>query len=240
MQVHVPKPLHGWRAFAGEVGIIVLGVLIALGAGQMVETVHERSEAFDADSAIRGELEFNMARLRSRWEQRACVRNRLDELQSLIDLANADGGAIPTPSWVGRPQFWTMQMSRWQATSQAGRAAMLPAGDLALYGSMYSYLGNVNGAMAEEQADWARLRSLEHLKRLTPQMVFDLDNTLQDARYLNWRIGVWTQQLQSIFNQLRLKVIQNGFPASRSVCIPMGTSRAQAMPESNSPYGDEP
>jgi hypothetical protein len=91
MQVHVPKPLHGWRAFAGEVGIIVLGVLIALGAGQMVETVHERSEAFDADSAIRGELEFNMARLRSRWEQRACVRNRLDELQSLIDLANADG-----------------------------------------------------------------------------------------------------------------------------------------------------
>jgi len=32
MQVHVPKPLHGWREFAGEVGILVLGVLIALGA----------------------------------------------------------------------------------------------------------------------------------------------------------------------------------------------------------------
>jgi hypothetical protein len=30
MHVHLPKPLHGWRAFAGEVGIIVLGVLIAL------------------------------------------------------------------------------------------------------------------------------------------------------------------------------------------------------------------
>ena len=37
MHFHLPKPLHGWRAFAGEVGIIVLGVLIALGADQAVE-----------------------------------------------------------------------------------------------------------------------------------------------------------------------------------------------------------
>jgi hypothetical protein len=29
-QFHLPKPLHGWRQFAGEVGIIVIGVLIGL------------------------------------------------------------------------------------------------------------------------------------------------------------------------------------------------------------------
>jgi len=32
MHFHLPKPLHGWREFAGEVGIIVIGVLIVLGA----------------------------------------------------------------------------------------------------------------------------------------------------------------------------------------------------------------
>ena len=32
MHFHLPKPLHGWREFVGEVAIIVLGVLIALGA----------------------------------------------------------------------------------------------------------------------------------------------------------------------------------------------------------------
>ena len=32
MHFQVPKPLHGWREFAGEVGIIVVGVLIALAA----------------------------------------------------------------------------------------------------------------------------------------------------------------------------------------------------------------
>jgi hypothetical protein len=36
MHFHLPKPLHGWREFAGEVGIIVLGVLIALGAGVLL------------------------------------------------------------------------------------------------------------------------------------------------------------------------------------------------------------
>ena len=30
MHFHLPKPLHGWREFAGEVAIIVIGVLIAL------------------------------------------------------------------------------------------------------------------------------------------------------------------------------------------------------------------
>ena len=33
MSIHIPKPLHGWREFVGEVGIIVIGVLIALGGG---------------------------------------------------------------------------------------------------------------------------------------------------------------------------------------------------------------
>ena len=36
MKVPSIKPLHGWRTFWGEVGIIVLGVLIALGAQQQL------------------------------------------------------------------------------------------------------------------------------------------------------------------------------------------------------------
>jgi hypothetical protein len=240
MHLHLPKPLHGWRAFAGEVGIIVLGVLIALGAQQVAEGVQERSEARDSDRAIRGELELNMAKLRSRREVRTCVENRIAELQALIDSAGAAGATIKTPNWVGRPQFWTMQMARWQASSQAGRAALLPPDDLALYGSMYAYMANVNAAMAEEQSDWARLRSLEHVQRLTPEMAFELNGTLQEARYFNWRMNVWTMQLQSLFDRIHLRIVPNDVPASRSACIAMTTPRDQAVRESNSYAGDEP
>ena len=33
MHFHLPNPLHGWRELAGEVAIIVVGVLIGLGGG---------------------------------------------------------------------------------------------------------------------------------------------------------------------------------------------------------------
>jgi hypothetical protein len=133
-----------------------------------------------------------------------------------------------------------MQMARWQATSQAGRAALLSPEQLALYGDLYSYMANVNAAMAQEQLDWARLRSLEHLQRLTPEMAFPLINTLQEARYINWRIGVWTIQIGSVAARLHLGSGRNDIPASRSACIPLTTPRDRAIRESNSAYESEP
>ena len=73
MHFHLPKPLHGWRQFAGEVGIIVFGILIALGAQQLAENFQQRSDAADARRAVRGELEANMARLASRAALKHCV-----------------------------------------------------------------------------------------------------------------------------------------------------------------------
>ncbi len=49
MHIHLPKPLHGWRQFVGEVGIIVIGVLIALGAEQMVESLRWQQKVRSTD-----------------------------------------------------------------------------------------------------------------------------------------------------------------------------------------------
>lgn len=237
MHVQLPKPLHGWREFFGEVGIIVLGVLIALGAGQLVETLRQRADAREARASIQSELEINMARLASRSAQRSCVQRRLSEIQNLLDSA-AGNGTINRPSWIGRPQFWTMQTVRWDAISQAGRAALLPSKELADYGLMYSIMRNITGAMITEQADWARLRSLERLKRLTPEILFELNSTLQDARYLDWRVMVWTTQLKPGQAELRLRRVPNDLLPSRSACIPMNTPRDQAALESNPVIGE--
>jgi hypothetical protein len=237
MHVHLPKPLHGWRALVGEVGIIVLGVLIALGAEQLVQNMHLRAEARDAHEAVRAEVELNMGRLASRSSQKGCVERRIGEIQALLDSAARDG-TITTPNWVGRPQFWTMQTVRWEAISQGGRAALLPADELAGYGLLYNFMRNINGVMASEQADWAKLRTLEHMQRLTPEMIFDLNATLQDARYMNWRVKRWMVQMQPSEARLGLRAAKNDLPATRSACIPMTTPREQAIRESSSP--DEP
>jgi hypothetical protein len=231
--------MHGWRVFAGEVGIIVIGVLIALGAQQIVQNIQQRSEADEARRAVRGELEVNMARLASRADQKRCVEDRMDEIQALLDRASRDS-SINRPGWVGRPQYWSMQTVRWEAISQGGRAALLPADELADYGALYSWMSNINGVMTAEQAQWAQLRTLERMSSLSPQMIFELNATLQEARYSNWRIKRWMMQMQPTEAKLKLRHIRNVLSATQSACIPMTTPRSEALRIQAPIYGEEP
>ena len=164
MHFHLPKPLHGWRQFAGEVEIIVLGVLIALGAEQFVETAHQHQQGLQAEAIIRNEIELNLGRLQSRMGIHGCVDRRIEQVQALLDGAASDSNIV-TPGWIGRPQYWTFLNSRWQAESQAGRAALVDGRRLSDYGIMYNRMENLLGEMDLEQADWAKLRTLEHLRR---------------------------------------------------------------------------
>ncbi|HEX5261899.1 MAG TPA: hypothetical protein VFW13_00115, partial [Phenylobacterium sp.] len=56
MDIHKPRPVRHWRELVGEVGIIVLGVLIALAAEQAVATLEWRHKAEVAQRAMRLEL----------------------------------------------------------------------------------------------------------------------------------------------------------------------------------------
>src|ERR1700739_4565204 len=80
MHFHLPKPLHGWREFAGEVGIIVLGVLIALSADAAVEDWQWRHKVELVRKSLMGELGND----RGRWEvdlaTSRCAMGDLDRL----------------------------------------------------------------------------------------------------------------------------------------------------------------
>ena len=55
MPRHRPKALD-WRTISVEIGIIVVGVLIALGADQAVRSLHEQRQVVDAKSDFQSEL----------------------------------------------------------------------------------------------------------------------------------------------------------------------------------------
>jgi hypothetical protein len=234
---HLPKPLHGWREFAGEVGIIVVGVLIALGAEQVVEKTHQQQEGVQAERVIRNELGLNLGRLQSRRAIYGCVRGRLEEIQKLLDGTNANPNFV-TPSWIGRPQYWSFLNSRWEAESQAGRAALVDSGRLSEYGVMYNRMQNLLDEMDAEQADWAKLRTLEHLHQLDSSAALQMNFTLQDARYRNWRLALVTDQLFAMANALDLRPLPNTTPSDRSTCLPITTTRARADQLSVWPIGE--
>jgi hypothetical protein len=233
MHFHLPKPLHGWRAFVGEVGIIVIGVLIALGAEQLVEAAHRQREAAQADDSIRSELGFNLGRLESRATIHDCVDRRIEQIQALLDRP----GFVP-PNWVGRPQSWAFASSQWQAESQAGRAALVDPRRLSAYAVMYARMQDMGNEMIIEQTDWAKLRTLERVRHLDPAAVFEMNTTLEDARYRDWRLALVTSQLLTMANSLGVHATQNSTPASASVCLPITTTRAEANRVSVWPFGE--
>jgi len=237
MHVHLPKPLHGWRAFVGEVGIIVVGVLIALGAEQLVELVHQRNEAAEANDIIRGELAFNLGRLQSRSQIRSCIDARLLEIERLLDRAGAQS-KLEQPIWIGRPQYWTLQTSRWEAESQAGHAALIDRRELAEYGFIYALMRDTENEMMLEQTDWAKLRMLERLHSLDEPTLADLNGAVQDARYRAWRVALISSEISTGGRELKLAAIPNSSPASHSVCYPMNTTRDAANRISKLPFGE--
>src|SRR5215212_4384125 len=90
MRFNLPRPLKGWREFGGEVGVIVLGVLIALGAQQVVEGINEREAVAQLRSALKAELADD----RGRWENMrasdACTLERLHALDRWAATAPAN------------------------------------------------------------------------------------------------------------------------------------------------------
>ena len=169
---------------------------------------------------------------------RSCVDRRIGEIQALLDKA-ADDPNIVTPTWIGRPQYWTLlRGGRWQAESQAGRAALVDPRKLAEYGMMYAKMQDLLYEMTLEQTDWAKLRTLEHVRRLDPAATFDLNAALQDARYRSWRLALVSSQLFQQANTLQLRATRNTTPASAAVCLPITTTRAEANRLSVWPFGE--
>ena len=122
MHVRLPKPLHGWRPFAGEVGIIVLGVLIALGLEHIASSVRDRANAREAHQAVYAEIKQNLSYMKARMATQACVERRLDEIGALLEGAG-DGALFPRPKWIGQPAIWFNSNERWQRRLAAAEPA---------------------------------------------------------------------------------------------------------------------
>src|SRR3954452_4093041 len=143
MHFHLPKPLHGWREFTGEVGIIVIGVLIALGAEQVVEAYHWNSEASDFREAVDHELALNLGTFEVNELQHKCIRARLDELETMLERSR-DGQAVRLAGKISGPVEFSQYSSVWD-NKDAQIVAHLPMEARLKYAELYDEFRNTNG-----------------------------------------------------------------------------------------------
>ena len=222
MRIRLLKPLHGWRSFLGEVAIIVLGVLIALGAQEVLQTFTERRLAREVRANIRAELGGNLAGMRSRDRIESCIQDRLNAVAAHLDQIR-DGGVVISVTWIGRPQLWLMSTAAIEAAGSTGRLNLLPEFEQIDYAQAYSSMRSFQSNQLAEQNAWAQLRGIAGAKTVSAAQDADLRQALQTARYASWTLHLASLQVQERLAKyrIRLEVPDNG---SRSVCIPMNTS----------------
>ena len=238
MHIHLPEALHSSRDFLKEVGIIVLGVLIALGAEQLVQAARERRASLDARNSVRSEIADNLHKLMGRVDIQPCVDRRLKQIGDLL-AQTAEAVPNPHPSWISRPTLWSLPSSNWQAATAAGRAALLAHGDQLQLGGYFASFDFLVREQEREQIAWAHLRGLESWTGpLGPTARFGFAQALQDARYSNYRI-------RSVITIIRDDARRDGIAIppgtpdhTRAICLPITTPREQAERTHTSPFGD--
>jgi hypothetical protein len=186
---HIPKPLHGWREFAGEVGIIVLGVLIALTAEQIVQEFHWRAETRAARAALLSEARDNLLSAQFRQKQTPCVERRLGEIAEVFRQHSA-GRPIKLTRPVRRPiplgathNAWDVAVSS-QAVGHMDLAEKLKFAD-AFFN--YQYWDQIQN---REQEVWLTLGLLDDPTILSDNDWPVLHQAYAQARSLNVRIGI--------------------------------------------------
>lgn len=161
MQFRLPKPLHGWRVFIGEVGIIVIGVLIALAAQQLVELWQWNNDAAQAESAIRAEIARNAGVYDERSLVQPCADRRLRELTLLLRNARKDRILPDIEGIDGPPDRPTVQTA-WNEASSSGALDHLDDRVRSSFAGLYAQTASYDEHINAEQLMWFNLFEIEH------------------------------------------------------------------------------
>ena len=168
MHFHLPKPLHGWREFAGEVGIIVIGVLIALAAEQVVEWLHWHLMVADTRQALDRELAVDLGVVQARVEQAPCISRRLSEL-TIVFRRHANRQPLALKGPLGQPQFPHIDTNVWDTVVADGATSHMPLDVRLRYSRLYAAIFWFHDKTDEESDAWSHLSQFEDHDVMTEQ-----------------------------------------------------------------------
>ena len=195
MHVHLPKPLHGWREFAGEVGIIVLGVLIALGAEQVVERVHGDSQVREFRQAVDDELAYDLGSYKQRLLLTPCVRARLAELDHVI-ASDRKGHPIRMHGLSHWPVSFSLRTSVWTGRTD-DVVTRLPLATRLAYASIYDDLANYDVHRIDERNAWQELGEFDDAGQLDNAELMRLRGLVSKLRWIDSIINDnWTEEAE--------------------------------------------
>jgi hypothetical protein len=189
MDIHKPKPVHGWQELLREIGIIVVGVLIALAAEGIVDSLRWDERTRETKEHLLAELHLIAVDAMTQETFRPCVIAMLHSLRTALVTSGDDwrppfvatyheGRWMVSPSqgqWeipdgkavlVAPTGRWEMQA--WRNAQSDGTANHFSQEDGAAFGRMYELAGRMKAVSDQELLDIAALNALAFPQRLDP------------------------------------------------------------------------
>lgn len=187
-----PPHRHSRRQFLSEIAIVVIGVLLALGAEQIVQWWNWQSEVEESREAINAEIGYNLVSRKRRQDQSDCIDRRLDDLQRWHDSWVA-GKPLKLSARISAPSARVLQFDAWNVALTGQVAAHIPLDDRIRYARLYSFFRSYEGAQTIDSGYWAELQKFDNATVLSPRDLMELQGliiNLRDAnrtRRSNWR-----------------------------------------------------
>jgi hypothetical protein len=202
MEIHKPKPVHSWRELLTELGIVVLGICIAISLEQFVEYVHWHNEVQIGRKALAEEIATIDQFYGRRLVIAPCLDRRLNEDAGRIrDLAA--GRKITPRKPIAVAPGALLSDAEWQSERSSQTLTHFPRAELALMSRFYAQMGDVHEWIIEEERSWSALEVLaDDPDHLGPADLAQLRVSLNDARAQEYLIVLNARRQLEIGAQL--------------------------------------
>ncbi len=162
MDVHAPmEPIHTWRDILLHLGIVTVGLFIALSLEALVEHIHNRHLLAEARANIRQEIEIDH---QAAQKDIGLVQQNIDTIKANIDTIHhlqthpkEFHGSITNSM-----SFDSLNDAAWRTARDTGALSFMPYNEVQRYSDLYMLEGLVNqkAISAGEQSFHASIPTL--------------------------------------------------------------------------------
>lgn len=217
MKLGLFKPVRGWRELSGEVGIIVLGVLIALGAEQVVQTFNQRREMRELRAAVDNEIAYGLRTYVARLRQNDCADARLAELHQWLQSWR-DGRPKMLAGMISAPRSGPVGSSVW-ASRDPEVMSQMPLRLKLAYGSIYDEFANNEVQRLDERMTWLTLAEYDGADQLDVSSLMRLQGLLTRARWRADNITGNARYITDLAKGMGIRPGSDDFPASETAAL---------------------
>lgn len=184
LEINKPKAVHGWRELLNEIGVIVIGVLIALGAEQTAEALHWRHVVGETKESLSASVVDAYGAMLSRQDMQSCVDRRLAELETILDRHDK-GEPLDIAGSISSPTASFAQTYAFEMAMASQAFSHMAIADQAKFFEPIGTYRTFDNLVKDERNTWQAFRALDRPGSLTTQDWSDIRKAFDGASSLN-------------------------------------------------------